>query len=115
MAELRILFDTGAGRALEPDAAQLGIDLASANTLVLSHGHNDHTGGLAGFWVRNTRARIYWGQGMAVSRCSCHPGVAPRDIGIGQEDYRALQAQATKGIHKLHAHVEVAPGIVCWS
>lgn len=83
MAELRILFDTGAGRALEPDAAQLGIDLASANALVLSHGHNDHTGGLAGFWARNTRARIYWGQGMAVSRCSCHPGVAPRDIGIG--------------------------------
>lgn len=41
-----ILFDTGQGQALEPNCRALGIDLGKADTLVLSHGHYDHTGGL---------------------------------------------------------------------
>jgi 7,8-dihydropterin-6-yl-methyl-4-(beta-D-ribofuranosyl)aminobenzene 5'-phosphate synthase len=43
----RILFDTGQGLALRHNAAVLSVDLSSADTLVLSHGHYDHTGGLA--------------------------------------------------------------------
>ena len=44
----RILFDTGAGAALRPNAAKLGLDLAGVTRIVLSHSHNDHTGGLGG-------------------------------------------------------------------
>jgi len=43
----RILFDTGAGAALVPNARALGIDLGSITRVVLSHSHYDHTGGLA--------------------------------------------------------------------
>jgi 7,8-dihydropterin-6-yl-methyl-4-(beta-D-ribofuranosyl)aminobenzene 5'-phosphate synthase len=43
----RVLFDTGQGLALAHNAQQLGVDLASADAVVLSHGHYDHTGGLA--------------------------------------------------------------------
>ena len=43
----RILFDTGAGEALIPNAARMGLDLNSATDIVLSHGHYDHTSGLA--------------------------------------------------------------------
>jgi len=43
----RILFDTGAGEALVPNARVLGIDLGSITHVVLSHSHYDHTGGLA--------------------------------------------------------------------
>jgi 7,8-dihydropterin-6-yl-methyl-4-(beta-D-ribofuranosyl)aminobenzene 5'-phosphate synthase len=44
-----VLFDTG----LSPDAMvinaeRLGVDLSAVQTLVLSHGHFDHAGGLAG-------------------------------------------------------------------
>ncbi len=43
----RILFDTGQGIVLKHNADALGIDLASADDVVISHGHYDHSGGLA--------------------------------------------------------------------
>lgn len=42
----RVLFDTGQGLALMPNAARLGVDLGGADAIVLSHGHFDHVGGL---------------------------------------------------------------------
>ncbi len=44
--ERRILFDTGAGRVLVPNARALKIDLSKLDAIVLSHGHGDHTNGL---------------------------------------------------------------------
>lgn len=55
----RILFDTGQGLALQHNAAALGIDLAGADEIALSHGHYDHTGGLAAALARFGRARVY--------------------------------------------------------
>jgi len=42
-----ILFDTGQGLGLVPNARTLGVDLSRVEGVVLSHGHYDHTGGLA--------------------------------------------------------------------
>jgi 7,8-dihydropterin-6-yl-methyl-4-(beta-D-ribofuranosyl)aminobenzene 5'-phosphate synthase len=42
----QILFDTGQGMSLANNARVLGVDLAEIKTVVLSHGHYDHTGGL---------------------------------------------------------------------
>ncbi len=42
----RILFDTGQGMSLANNARVLGVNLADIKTVVLSHGHYDHTGGL---------------------------------------------------------------------
>lgn len=41
-----VLFDTGQGAALLPNAERLKLDLSSVDRIVLSHGHHDHTGGL---------------------------------------------------------------------
>jgi 7,8-dihydropterin-6-yl-methyl-4-(beta-D-ribofuranosyl)aminobenzene 5'-phosphate synthase len=44
--ERKILFDTGQGLALHHNAKILGISLENLDTIVLSHGHYDHAGGL---------------------------------------------------------------------
>lgn len=43
---LRILFDTGYSDTALVNASKMGIDLSRLTHIVLSHGHNDHTGGL---------------------------------------------------------------------
>jgi len=50
-AEGKYLFDTGAGLALPLNLNELGRELKGLRTVFLSHGHYDHTGGLA--WVGN--------------------------------------------------------------
>lgn len=42
----RILFDTGYSDILLKNAQKMDIDLSRLTHIVLSHGHNDHTGGL---------------------------------------------------------------------
>jgi len=42
----KFLFDTGYSDVYVRNAAKLGIDLTDLTALVLSHGHNDHTGGM---------------------------------------------------------------------
>jgi 7,8-dihydropterin-6-yl-methyl-4-(beta-D-ribofuranosyl)aminobenzene 5'-phosphate synthase len=43
----RILFDTGLSFSAYHNAQLMGIDLTTVDCVVLSHGHQDHTGGLA--------------------------------------------------------------------
>lgn len=55
----KLLLDAGPdGTALE-NAALLGIDVGQADTLILSHGHYDHAGGILPFAARNAGAAIY--------------------------------------------------------
>ena len=56
--DIRFLFDTGQGPALDHNARALGISLAPLDFLVLSHGHYDHTGGLLAVVKKNPGLRI---------------------------------------------------------
>lgn len=42
----KILFDTGGGFSAVYNANLMGVDLTTAECIVISHGHYDHTGGL---------------------------------------------------------------------
>jgi len=55
----RILFDTGQSDILIPNAKVLGVNLAETDAIVLSHGHYDHTGGLAAVLDIAAKAKIY--------------------------------------------------------
>lgn len=54
-----VLFDTGASEKFWKNARHMGIRLENVDTVVLSHGHNDHGGGLAAFLEKNTKAKVY--------------------------------------------------------
>lgn len=55
-----IMLDTGYSDAFLENAARMGIDLNRVTDIVLSHGHNDHTGGLPAFFVRfKQRVRLF--------------------------------------------------------
>lgn len=58
-AEHRILFDTGANGSYIKNASLLGVDLASADTAIISHGHYDHGGGIRDFFSVNDKAPVY--------------------------------------------------------
>jgi len=56
----RILFDTGAdGQILRSNMARLGIDPETISIVFISHGHNDHRGGLSEFLGENPDASVY--------------------------------------------------------
>lgn len=56
--QTKILFDTGSSDLFIRNAMQLGVNLAEVDYLVLSHGHNDHTGGIIPFLKINAKAQI---------------------------------------------------------
>jgi len=55
-----LLFDTGGkGDLLLQNMHTLGLDPQAVDTVVLSHLHNDHTGGLASFLAANPHVTVY--------------------------------------------------------
>lgn len=46
----KILFDVGYSSVVVENAKKMNIDLNKVNKLVISHGHDDHTGGLSNFF-----------------------------------------------------------------
>jgi 7,8-dihydropterin-6-yl-methyl-4-(beta-D-ribofuranosyl)aminobenzene 5'-phosphate synthase len=85
-----ILFDTGQSNALMNNARALGIDLETADAVVLSHGHYDHTGGLSAVLDMNTKGIVYGHPGVAVPRYSMRPDETRRSIGIPSASLTAL-------------------------
>lgn len=55
----KILFDTGQSGLFIHNAKKMGIHIEDIESLVLSHGHYDHTGGLYPFLEKNSTAKIY--------------------------------------------------------
>lgn len=55
----KILFDVGATDKFIKNAEKMKIELKDVEYLILSHGHNDHGGGLKYFLELNNKVKIY--------------------------------------------------------
>lgn len=55
----KILFDVGPNDLFLKNAEKLGVNIEDIDTVVISHGHVDHCGGLKYFLAKNKKAKIY--------------------------------------------------------
>ena len=77
----RILFDAGQSGAFIENAGKMGVDLASVEFAVLSHGHYDHGGGLGAFLSLNKDANVY----LSRHAFEAHGNAAGKYIGLAPE------------------------------
>nr|WP_321465374.1 MBL fold metallo-hydrolase [uncultured Desulfobulbus sp.] len=108
--ERHILFDTGQSELLMTNARALDIDLATADTVILSHGHYDHTGGLSSLLHHCHAFDLY-----------CHPAaVHPRyavrnhqakSLQMPRESMAALDRFPQEHLHWVQQPILLAPDI----
>ncbi|MBO5959282.1 MAG: MBL fold metallo-hydrolase [Lentisphaeria bacterium] len=91
-----LLFDTGAGTALTQNLDAAGLSLPQH--AILSHGHNDHTGGIAMLAGKT----VYAVPGIEKKRFSCHPGKPVRDLSM---------PETVQNFLPVHSFTEILPGI----
>jgi len=98
-----VLFDTGAdGVVLLDNMAALGLDPRAINIVVLSHIHDDHTGGLAAVLAANSQACTERGERITVYLPRAFPAWF-------KEEVRVAGASVTE----VNASWEILPGV--WS
>ena len=87
---LKLLFDTGQSEIFLENTRSLGIDLSDLDAVVVSHGHYDHGGGLAGLYTRldGSLPQLYAGSGFdAPRRSKSESGL--KDIGLALNEVLA--------------------------
>lgn len=105
----KILFDTGAGEALLKNLAAMGIDPADYTKLLLSHGHYDHTGGIADILPRIPQADVYFAPGITCRRFSRHADRPVKELTMPEKCQKALSMH--KKCHEISSFTEIADGI----
>ena len=84
------LFDTGTTDVATENARKLGKDLEVINSIIISHGHYDHLGGLANFLKLTGKRRVYIGTGALNRKLSGERNASPNET---EKEYIALGAE----------------------
>jgi 7,8-dihydropterin-6-yl-methyl-4-(beta-D-ribofuranosyl)aminobenzene 5'-phosphate synthase len=105
----RVLFDTGQGLALGSNARLLGIPLETTEAIVLSHGHYDHTGGLAEVLSLAHGPRVHAHRAAFDDKYARNPDGSSRDIGMPSR--RETLARVGDSLVPADGPVEVIPGL----
>ena len=100
--------DTSPSELVLRNAQKLGVDLSEIDTVILSHGHYDHSGGILPFIEINPRAKIYM-QHNAGGEYYAFDGeeTGYRYIGIDKKILSLSQVQLLKGDTKLDDELQL--------
>lgn len=104
----KLLFDAGPTEAVFRNAQKLGINLRAVDTVILSHGHYDHSGGILAFAQLTPAARIYM-QHNAGGEYYAFDGEGKgfRYIGIDKKILSLPQVQLLRGDTKLDNELQL--------
>ena len=104
----KLLFDTSPSEVVLRNAQKLGVDLTVIDTVILSHGHYDHSGGILAFVEINPQAKIYM-QHNAGGEYYAFDGEDKgfRYIGIDKKILSLPQVQLLKGDTKIDDELQV--------
>jgi 7,8-dihydropterin-6-yl-methyl-4-(beta-D-ribofuranosyl)aminobenzene 5'-phosphate synthase len=104
----KLLFDSSPSELVLRNAEKLGVNLSSVDTVILSHGHYDHSGGILPFAELNPRAKIYM-QYNAGGEYYAFDGEEKgyRYIGIDKKILSLPQVQLLKGDSKLDDELQL--------
>jgi len=104
----KLLFDSSPSDVVIRNAQKLGVDLPAVDTVILSHGHYDHSGGILPFVELNPRAKIYM-QHNAGGEYYAFDGEEQgfRYIGIDKKILSLPQVQLLKGDTKIDDELQV--------
>jgi len=106
-----ILFDTGQTNIIETNAKQIGIDLANTDTVILSHGHYDHTGGMSTVFAAAKMATLYLHPRAMDLKYSQKPDRV-KMIGMSDATKEIIRSVKTKGkLVWTERPTEVFPGL----
>lgn len=108
--EQRILLDTVQNGVLVGNAERLGVDLAKTDALVLSHGHYDHTGGMAAVLKVATGAQVLCHPSAVIPRYRSNGGRL-KPLGMPCAAMRALDGLPGQRMRWVQNGLECFPGI----
>jgi 7,8-dihydropterin-6-yl-methyl-4-(beta-D-ribofuranosyl)aminobenzene 5'-phosphate synthase len=90
-----LLFDTGQSDLFLHNALKLRLSLAGAEAIVLSHGHNDHTGGLKTAREAAPQARLFLHRAALAQKFVRDADGTTRSIGMDTATAEAVSKSAT--------------------
>ncbi len=94
----RILFDCGQGKAFYANLYPMGIYASLIDSVAISHGHYDHTGGLECVLSRNSNAVVYAHPSAFLPKFKKDNDGHLRDIGMPEYSRNAVMGR--KGLFK---------------
>ena len=106
----KLLADTGASDAFLHNAAVLGIDLGAVDTVILSHGHYDHAGGILAFTRQNPHAKI-WMQRCAKEAYYHKNADMEKYIGIDPQIETLAQLNCIEGNYTIDQELSLFCGV----
>ena len=106
----KILFDMGADDLFFRNAEKLGVDIAGVDLAIVSHGHDDHGGGLGLFLEKNRTAPVYLNR-RAFGHYYTKRMKMPVYIGLSQDLERSKRMIFVDGVTDLGGGLTLFSGV----